>query len=40
MIRRPPVSERMTWGKALRKQTPRAAHALLHPFSALWSGSG
>src|SRR4030095_9583719 len=27
MIRRPSVSERMAWGKALRKQTPRATHA-------------
>ena len=28
MTRRPSVSERMAWGKALRKQTPRAAHAI------------
>jgi uncharacterized protein (DUF2252 family) len=27
MIKRSSVSERMAWGKALRKQTPRAAHA-------------
>jgi hypothetical protein len=28
MVRRPSVSERMAWGKALRKQTPRAALAI------------
>ena len=28
MIRRSSVSERMAWGKALRKQTPRAAQAI------------
>jgi hypothetical protein len=33
MIRRPSVSERMAWGKALRKQTPRAAPIL----SKSWS---